>query len=114
MAAGREGVFARAGSQLVTLNPPSGGIELTAGLQGLNIFLSDVLPPGKIHLLTEPKPFQATPPAGDQGLNQMKQWGVFTTQTMHTVGCKSLWRLTISDHIIWTLDGKTGTQFLIL
>lgn len=114
MAAGRKGVLARAGSQLVTLNPPSGGIELTAGLQGLNVFLSDVLPPGMIHLLMEPKPFQAAPPAGDQGLNQMKQWGMLITQTIHTVGCKALWRLTISGHIIWTLGGKTGTQFLIL
>lgn len=115
MAAGREGVLARAGSQLVTLNPPSGGIELTAGLQGLNVFLSDLLPPGKMHLLLEPKPFQAAPPgAGDQVLNQMKPWGMFTTQTMHTVGCKASWRLTISGHRIWTLAGKAGTQFLIL
>ena len=69
MAAGREGVLARAGSQLVTLNPPSGGIELPAGLQELNVFISDLLPPGKMHLLLEPKPFQAAPPAGDQVLN---------------------------------------------
>lgn len=96
--------------RLVTLNPPSGGIELPAGLQGL----SDLLPPGKMHLLLEPKPFQAAPPAGDQALNQMKPWGMFTTQTMHTVGCKALWRLTISGHRIWTLGGKAGTQFLIL
>lgn len=115
MAAGREGVLARAGSQLVTLNSPSGGIALTTGLQGLNVFLSDLPPPGKMHLLLEPKPLQAAPPgAGDQVLNQMKPWGMCTTQTMHTVGCKALWRLTISGHRIWTLGGKTGTQFLIL